>query len=173
MAFIVNLLKLPVFLDSVGTVFMGALFGPLAGALTGIVSNIAGGLIINPVYYWFIVTAAAIGALAGVIARRIDFRASWKVAVAGAATGLIAAMLSAPIATYVFGGVTPAGSYSVIVAFAKASGATLMKSAVFAGLASDPVDKALSFLLAASIFQALPPAVRTRLGWRGAEADRA
>ncbi len=37
---IVLVLKLPVFLDSIGTVLVGAICGPWAGALTGALSNI-------------------------------------------------------------------------------------------------------------------------------------
>jgi energy-coupling factor transport system substrate-specific component len=39
---IVVLLKLPVYLDSIGTVLVGVLAGPWAGALTGTLSNTFG-----------------------------------------------------------------------------------------------------------------------------------
>ena len=35
-----NVLKLPIYLDSIGTILVGVLAGPLAGALTGALSNI-------------------------------------------------------------------------------------------------------------------------------------
>ena len=41
---IVVLLKLPVFLDSIGTVLVAILCGPVAGALTGTLSNTIWGL---------------------------------------------------------------------------------------------------------------------------------
>ena len=41
---IVVLLKLPVYLDSIGTVLVAALCGPWAGALTGALSNIIWGI---------------------------------------------------------------------------------------------------------------------------------
>ena len=34
------LLRLPIYLDSVGTIFTGALLGPLFGALTGILTSL-------------------------------------------------------------------------------------------------------------------------------------
>lgn len=45
---IVVLLKLPVYLDSIGTVLVGVLCGPIAGLLTGTLSNIIWGLAIDP-----------------------------------------------------------------------------------------------------------------------------
>jgi hypothetical protein len=63
-----SVLKLPIYLDSIGTILVGVLAGPLAGALTGALSNIIwqyapgiGGGTIGP----FAVTAAVIGVLAG------------------------------------------------------------------------------------------------------------
>lgn len=46
---IVLVLKLPVFLDSIGTVMVGVLCGPWAGALTGALSNVIWGIAFDPV----------------------------------------------------------------------------------------------------------------------------
>jgi hypothetical protein len=64
-----TLLKLPVYLDSIGTILVGCLAGPLPGMLTGALSNIiwqyapgiGSGSTIGP----FAVTAAVIGFMAG------------------------------------------------------------------------------------------------------------
>ena len=63
-----TVLKLPIYLDSIGTILVGVLAGPLAGALTGVLSNliwqyapVIGGGTIGP----FAVTAGVIGLLAG------------------------------------------------------------------------------------------------------------
>lgn len=166
MAYTVNLLKLPLFLDTVGTATMGVVFGPLAGALTGVTSNLVAGLVLNPVYPWFMLTAAFVGWISGVLARRGVFRRWWLPILSGVGVGIVAAAISAPVATYVFGGVTPAGSYSVIVAFVKATGRTLLESAFLAGLASDPVDKATTFLLVYLLVRALPRTVTERFTTR-------
>ncbi len=63
-----TILKLPIYLDSIGTILVGVLAGPIAGALTGILSNliwqyapVIGGGTIGP----FAITAGVIGFLAG------------------------------------------------------------------------------------------------------------
>jgi len=63
-----TVLKLPIYLDSIGTILVGVLAGPIAGALTGILANVIwqyapgiGGGTIGP----FAVTAGVIGLLAG------------------------------------------------------------------------------------------------------------
>src|ERR1043166_5464124 len=67
-----TVLKLPIYLDSIGTILVGVLAGPIAGALTGILSNLIwqyapgiGGGTIGP----FAVTAGVIGLLAGLWGR--------------------------------------------------------------------------------------------------------
>jgi len=43
-----SVLKLPIYLDSIGTVLVGVLLGPLAGAITGLLANIIWGLTLAP-----------------------------------------------------------------------------------------------------------------------------
>ena len=65
-----NYLKLPIYLDSIGTVLVAVLAGPIAGAVTGALSNIIWGIIFsNPQIIPFAVTAFVIGLLAGVFAQ--------------------------------------------------------------------------------------------------------
>ena len=67
---IVSLLKLPIYLDSIGTVLVGVLGGPWAGALTGLLSNLIWSLLpvpggAGPVNAFFAPVAAVIGLMAG------------------------------------------------------------------------------------------------------------
>jgi hypothetical protein len=65
-------LKLPVYLDSIGTILVGVLAGPIAGATTGLLSNLAwtfllAGTPFGSPYAWpFAIVAVEIGLLAGV-----------------------------------------------------------------------------------------------------------
>lgn len=222
-------LKLPVYLDSIGTVLVGALAGPWAGALTGALANLIWG-IINPYSAPFFYVAAVIGFLAGLVGRWGAFKKAspkWLSAIVGAAfffslslfllmflnsttaeegylilpnavelipsnwwvvaialvigaavgyylmqtggyaglagliTGIIAAILSAPTAAYVFGGVTGAGTDLLVGAF-RASGAGILSSVLAQGTVSDPFDKMLSFVLVWVIIRALPSRFQNR-----------
>ena len=207
-----SILKLPIYLDSIGTIFVGVLAGPIAGAVTGILSNLIWQVIIpgstigpfavvagvigilagiwgyvgvyrrrpatganlwlpvviavaaiallalpivnNPVYNdpgffvpWYstaiIVVAVALSvAVIGMAWVRKDAAPAW-VAVAGAFTGVVAAILSAPIAAIVFGGVTGSGT-DVIVAALRQGGADIYQAALGQGFFSDPIDKTIT-----------------------------
>jgi hypothetical protein len=67
-------LKIPIYLDSIGTILVGALAGPIAGALTGFLSNILWNYAVPPPFHSdtigaFAVVAAVIGLLAGLFGR--------------------------------------------------------------------------------------------------------
>ena len=72
-------LRLPVYLDSVGTVLVGALAGPWAGALTGLLANLIWSILpvpggAGPTAAFFAPVAAVIGLMAGFWASRGVFR---------------------------------------------------------------------------------------------------
>jgi len=71
---VVAALKLPIYLDSIGTILVGVLAGPIAGALTGILANFLWAYVIPPPFQYppaaaFAVVAAVIGLLAGSYSR--------------------------------------------------------------------------------------------------------
>lgn len=154
--------KVPLYLDSIGTILVGVLAGPWAGAITGFLSNV-----IWTVTGWFppaiafAGVAAIIGALAGALAQAGWFRGWWRAVLAGLLTGLVAAVLSAPIATFVFGGVMGSGT-DAIVALARSIGLTSLSANVAQGAFSDPLDKAISCLVVWGLLRALPKSFMAR-----------
>lgn len=152
---LIFVLKVPLYMDSIGTVLVGILAGPLAGALTGLVANIIWGFLGNIIYVPFAAVAAVIGLMAGIFAAAGWFRSWWQVTVAGLITGLVAAVLSAPIAAYVFGGVTGSGT-DVLVAMFRDMGLSIIMANAAQGVFSDPLDKAVTFLVVWLVVRALP-----------------
>ncbi|HTX78118.1 MAG TPA: ECF transporter S component [Longilinea sp.] len=151
---IVALLKLPVYLDSIGTVLVGAICGPWAGALTGTLSNIIWGLLIDPnAFPWFPV-ALVIGFVAGWCARFGLFKNWWKVIISGVLISLGSALASTPIAVWLYGGITASGS-SFITAFLLQTGHDLITSVLSTNFIVEPVDKVATALLAFAIIQGL------------------
>jgi hypothetical protein len=64
-------LKIPIYLDSIGTILVGVLAGPLAGAATGFLANVLWAYVIPPPFQYppaaaFAIVAAVIGLMAGI-----------------------------------------------------------------------------------------------------------
>lgn len=150
---IVALLKLPVFLDSIGTVLVGIICGPWAGALTGALSNTIWGLFNPDSLPWWPV-AFFIGLVAGFCANAGLFKNWWKVIVSGFLIALTAAITSTPIAVYLYGGITASGS-SFITAYLLQTGQDVVSAVLSTSFLVEPVDKIATAMLAYAIVQGL------------------
>jgi PAS domain S-box-containing protein len=143
----------PLFLDSIGTILVGALLGPLAGAVTGIISNliwyfILGDQSILP----FAITAGFIGWAAGYVVSLGGFKNLGRVILSGLIVGIGAAIISAPITAYIFGGVTGSGT-DYLNNYLRETGANVLQAATIQGFISDPLDKSISFAIAWILWQ--------------------
>ncbi len=64
------LLRLPVYLDSIGTVLAAALFGPAAGLVPGLISGLISGMTSDVYAFYYIPVQLVIGLVAGLVFRR-------------------------------------------------------------------------------------------------------
>jgi energy-coupling factor transport system substrate-specific component len=168
---IVYLIKLPIYLDSIGTILCALLLAPefvagfVCAAIAGLISVVLVGLLVNPFYPWFALTMVAIAAVSAFFtargapilrARPMPVAAfAVRVVLYGIVTGIVAAVFSAPVVAYLFGGVTGSGSAFIVALFLKA-GQQVLSAALLSGLTADPVDKTLEVLLAALLYRATP-----------------
>ena len=166
----VYLIKLPIYLDSIGTILVALLLAPdriaafFCAWAAGWASLAVSGLV-NPFLPWFALTDVAIALVAAllIVGAASTFRArplrgaafaAWVI-LCGLVLGIVSAVVSVPVVVYLFGGVTGSGSAFVVALFLKA-GQHLMSAAMLSGLVSDPVDKVLQVLLAALLYRATP-----------------
>lgn len=152
---ITSALKLPIFLDSIGTVLVGVLAGPWAGLVTGLLTNIIWGMVTSPVAAAFAPVAGAIGLVAGLCAQSGLFSNWWKALVSGVLIGVAASIVAVPIRVYMFGGITGSGA-DFITAYLLATGRDLFGSVIITVLTSNLPDKVVTALVAWGIIKALP-----------------
>jgi energy-coupling factor transport system substrate-specific component len=108
-------------------------------------------------YVVIFVVAILVGAAIGYfLLQRGGYAGIW-----GLVTGVVAAIISAPTAAYVFGGVTGSGTDLLVAAF-RASGGGILASVMAQGAVSDPFDKMLSFMVVWLILRSLPARFKAR-----------
>ncbi len=160
----VHLLKLPVYLDSIGTILVGVLAGPLPGGIAGVLTNIIWALIIDPVAAPFAPVAFVIGFVSGLLGRAGWFTTWWRAAIAGAIVAIPSTIVGVPIIVFLFGGVTGGGP-DFASAYMLAVGSSLLKSVGFTTLGINTIDKVLTALVVWNITRRLPLRLTTKFGF--------
>jgi len=152
---VISLLKIPLYLDAIGTVIVAMLCGPLAGAIAGGMTLVIAGVIFNPIGLPFTPVSMAIGVTAGLLARIGGFRTWWLAMLSGALIGVQTTILATPIIVFLFGGVTGNGADFGSV-YMLALGTSLIKAVGFTNLSFSLVDKSLTGLIAFIVVGRLP-----------------
>lgn len=152
---IVQSLQIPLlFLDTIGTIFVAAVLGPFAGALTGGLTNIIQGMITNPKNIPFAIVNIVIGLIVGFIAKKYKF--DYKVAViTGLVLSVVAPLIGTPIAVFVYGGITGGGT-DLIFAWLLSSGQKIFTAAFIPRITGNFVDKIVSCIAVALLIQKMP-----------------
>ena len=151
---VVGSVGIPLYLDSVGTILIAALAGPIAGLATGTLSSVVWGLL-NPAALPFAAVSAATGWLAGEMIRRGAFQKIWKLVISGLLLGLICGALAAPVAAFVYGGTAGVGTGAIVSLF-REMGTSLRGSVTLQSFVSDPLDKLAVMAVVFAAVRALP-----------------
>jgi len=154
--FICQSLRIPLWLNVIGTIIAGVLAGPWVGFSTGILTNVVLSFTIEgPTALAFALVNGVHGLVAGWLANHGMYRLWWKAAISGFIGELIQIPVSAPVVVLMFGGITT-GASSAVTAFLMATGHNIWTSVISTGLFVDGADKVLSALIAFFIIKALP-----------------
>ncbi|MEK4537625.1 hypothetical protein NST21_20190 [Peribacillus sp. FSL K6-1552] len=151
---IVLLLKLPLYLDSIGTIVVGALCGGIPGVVVGAITNLTIS-ITNPTTLAYIWLSILYGLLAGFLAKRGIFKSLWKTIVASLGFAVIGGGLGATITILMFGGLG-AGTTGMITGMLMTMGFSVEVGAFMSELFADLLDKIPTLLIVYFILKSIP-----------------
>ena len=151
---IASLLHLPMYLDTIGTIFTGIIAGPWVDAVTGLVTNLITGML-NPVNFWFAHVNVIVGLVTGFLARAGWFTDWKKGLLATVIQSVVSTIASAPPAVYLFGGVTGSGT-SLITAVLMASGHSVWTSFLSVEIIWTIIDRIISWLISLGVIKVIP-----------------
>lgn len=146
-------LKLPMYLDVIGTVMMGAICGPVPGVVLGALSSVINS-ISEPSAIAYIPATMAYGLVAGLLGKGGFMKKIWKSLIAGLILAAVAVAISSPITAFLYGGISGTGN-DVIVLGLQAIGVGLLPATLIATLITEFFDKLISCLVVFFVVKAL------------------
>lgn len=151
-----GLLKLPLWLDAIGTVLASMLAGPVIGAASGIINNIIYGVTVDPISTVYAITSGVIGLGVGIMAYRGWIANIGKATVIGLVVGLIAATVSTPLNIIFWGGQTGNVWGDAFYAFLISSDFPVWLASFGNSIVVDVPDKVATVIISYLIFKGLP-----------------
>lgn len=158
-----TVLKLPTFLDMIGTAVVAIVLGPWWGALVGVITNIVGSFISGPIGLPFAVVNVAGALVWGYGVRNLGMGKSFALYfVLNLIVALICTIIAVPIYVFVFGGATGHFADMMTAAFL-AAGQNLITSVFSSNIIVSLADKVISGFVALAIIEALPKNLTSKL----------
>lgn len=161
-AFVALHLRLPIYMDSIGTIMVACLLGSKYAILTGLGGSLVSGLTFDIYSLYFAPVQITTGLMAGMM-----YYKGWlkgKKTLLGV-LGLVlpTSIISALIASIVFGGITSSGS-AYIVQVLRVIGIPDVMSVFVTQVGTDYLDKYSAVLLVAGVVRVLPSYLKKSYG---------
>jgi len=158
-----TVLKLPTFLDMIGTAVVAIVLGPWWGALVGAITNIVASFISGPIGLPFAVVNVAGALVWGYGVRNLMMGRTFTLYfILNLIVALVCTLFAVPIYVFVFGGATGHFSDMMTAAFL-AAGQNLITSVFSSNIIVSLADKVISGFVALAIIEALPKNLTSKL----------
>ena len=155
------LLRLPIYLDSIGTILIGAVLGPWYGMIPNLLSGVFMGMTVDIYSLYF----APVGMITGFMSGLVFYRRSmgrWKLIWAAAVITIPGTAVSSLINAALFGGVTSSGS-TVLVQLLARTPLGLTGSIFAVQILTDYLDRCISAAAAAAVVNLMGSELRQKL----------
>ena len=149
-------LKLPLFLDMIGTIVIACLSGPWVAALTGLLTNVFLAMVANPVNLPYAVVSVLCGLVVGYMVKVGLFKKWWGAVLVWLVLTLVNAVSASLITTFVFGGATGINGPSVLTAAFAVIMKDIFTSVFSSAIIENFIDKGIAVLVAYLIIQKIP-----------------
>lgn len=149
-------LKLPLFLDMIGTIVIACLSGPWVASLCGLLTNVFLALAANPVYLPYSLASVLCGLVTGYMVKAGLFKKIWGVVLTWLACTLTNVVSASVVTIFVYGGSAGVTGTAVLTATLVAATKDIAASVISTSMLENLVDKGIAFLIAYIIVQRIP-----------------
>lgn len=152
-----SVLKLPLWLDSIGTCIGGVLGGPIIGGLCGAINNLIYGLTTGDnITLIYALTSLGIGIAVGVMARLGFMKEFSKAILTACVAGVVAVLISTPLNVQFWGGTTGNIWGDALFTATQAANMPVLLGSFLDELVVDVPDKILTIIIVFLIIKGLP-----------------
>ena len=148
------LLHLPIYLDSMGTILIAILYGPLYGILPPLLYGLVMGFTMDIFSLYYMPVGIILGLVTGIAAKFFSLK-GWKIIPGALFITIPGTIVSAVITAVLFGGITSSGS-TVIVQVLNKLGLGLTASVFIVQILTDYLDRLLSLFLMNWLLRVVP-----------------
>ena len=160
-AFLALNLRLPVYLDSIGTVLVSGLLGPVYGMVTGVLGSLISGITFDIYSLYYAPVQLFSGLMAGLVFRTVWLK-GWRLPIGSLAVSLPTSVVSAMITAFLFGGITSSGS-SYLVVLMNNLGMNLTLSCFLVQVLTDYGDKLIAVILVTATLRSMTPEMKLKI----------
>lgn len=160
-SFIALTLKLPIYMDSIGTILIAALLGGKYAIITGISSSLVSGMTFDIYSLYFAPVQITTGYFSAMMFNK-NLLNGIKTFIGTLMFSIPTSIVSATIAAYVFGGITSSGS-SYIVQILSTFNIPIVVSVFITQIITDYGDKLFAVLIVLAILKVIPKDIKVKL----------
>ena len=144
-------LKLPIYLDSIGTVFIASTLGPIYGMLPNVISGLL----------YYAPVGIILGLVTGLVYQKYKPK-KWWIFVAALVITLPSTIVSSCITAFLFGGITSSGSTVLVQLLAKTP-MGMVGACFVVQFFTDYIDRVICLFVVSALTKALPRNMMERL----------
>lgn len=148
------LFHLPIYLDSMGTIMIAMLYGPVYGMLPPLLYGLVMGFTLDIYSLYFMPVGLMLGLVTGLVSRYFSLK-KWRMIPGAMLITIPGTIVSAVITAVLFGGITSSGS-TVIVQVLNKAGLGLTASVFIVQILTDYLDRLLSLVVVSYLLHVIP-----------------
>lgn len=156
------LLKLPLYLDSIGTIVVAALCGWWPGVIVGVVANILNS-ISSPIYIFYSILSATFAVMAAEFSRRKFFLSFWKTLLTVIAFAFVGGGIGACLTWLLFGFDFGTNTSAIFAIPLHSMGLPKFLAQFIAEFGMDIFDKGVTMIAVFGVLKAMPKRFLTKL----------
>ena len=148
------MLHLPIYLDSIGTIMIAMLYGPVYGMLPPLLYGLVMGFTLDIYSLYFMPVGLMLGLVTGLVSRYFSLK-KWRMIPGAMLITIPGTIVSAVITAVLSGGITSSGS-TVIVQVLNKAGLGLTASVFIVQILTDYLDRLLSLVVVSYLLHVIP-----------------